>query len=100
MIFKKDNFLLGILLGLIAPLMGILLFKFVKFSVFSFKETFEYMILESGFKTLTVALTLSLLLNALLFTIYINSSKDKTAKGIFVLTVIYGLLVLIIKTFT
>ena len=100
MIFKKDNFLLGIVLGLIAPLMGILLFKYVKFSVFSFKETFEYMILEPGYKTLTVALTLSLLLNALLFTIYINSSKDKTAKGIFVLTVIYGLLVLIIKTFT
>lgn len=100
MIFKKDNFLLGIILGLIAPLLGILLFKFVKFSVFSFKETFEYMILEPGYKTLTVALTLSLLLNALLFTIYINSSKDKTAKGIFVLTVIYGLLVLIIKTFT
>ncbi len=100
MIFKKDNFLLGIILGLIAPLLGILLFKFVKFNVFSFKETFEYMILEPGYKTLTVALTLSLLLNALLFTIYINSSKDKTAKGIFVLTVIYGLLVLIIKTFT
>ena len=100
MIFKKDNFLLGIVLGLIAPLMGILLFKFVKFSVFSFKETFEYMIFEPGYKTLTVALTLSLLLNALLFTIYINSGKDKTAKGIFVLTVVYGLLVLIIKTFT
>ena len=100
MILKKDNFLLGIVLGLIAPLMGILLFKFVKFSVFSFKETFEYMIFEPGYKTLTVALTLSLLLNALLFTMYINSSKDKTAKGIFVLTVIYGLLVLIIKTFT
>ena len=101
MIFKKDNFLLGIVLGLIAPLMGILLFKFVKFSLFSFKATFVYMIFEDpGYKTLTVALTLSLLLNALLFTIYINSSKDKTAKGIFVLTVIYGLLVLIIKTFT
>ena len=100
MIFKKDNFLLGIILGLIAPLLGILLFKFVKFTIFSFKETFEYMILEPGYKTLTVALTLSLLLNALLFTIYMNSSKDKTAKGIFVLTVIYGLLVLIIKTFT
>ena len=99
MIFKKDNFLLGIILGLIAPLLGILLFKFVKFNVFSFKETFEYMILEPGYKTLTVALTLSLLLNALLFTVYINSSKDKTAKGIFVLTVMYGLLVLIIKTF-
>jgi hypothetical protein len=57
------------------------------------------MYLEPGFKTLTVALTLSLLLNALLFTIYINSSKDKTAKGIFATTMVYGLIVLIIKTF-
>lgn len=99
MILKKDNFLLGAVLGLVAPLLGILLFKFVKFSVFSLKETIQYMALEPGFKTLSVALTLSLLLNALLFTIYINSSRDKTAKGIFIVTVIYGLLVLIIKTF-
>jgi hypothetical protein len=99
MIFKKDNFLLGIALGLIAPLLGMLLFKKYKFSVFSYEETFQYMYLEPGFKTLTVALTLSLLLNALLFTIYINSSKDKTAKGIFATTMVYGLIVLIIKTF-
>jgi hypothetical protein len=99
MIFKKDNFLLGLILGLIAPVLGMLLFKIYKFNVFTYKETFEYMYLEPGFKTLTVALTLSLLLNALLFTIYINSSKDKTAKGIFATTMVYGLIVLIIKTF-
>jgi hypothetical protein len=86
-------------MGLIAPLIGMLLFKTYKFRVFSYKETFQYMYLEPGFKTLTVALTLSLLLNALLFTIYINSSKDKTAKGIFATTMVYGLIVLIIKTF-
>ena len=99
MILKKDNFLLGIVLGLIAPLLGMLVFKTYKFNVFTYKETFQYMYMEPGFKTLTVALTLSLLLNALLFTIYINSNKDKTAKGIFITTMVYGLLVLIIKTF-
>jgi len=99
MIFKKDNFLLGIILGFFAPVLGLLLFKTYKFNVFTYKETFEYMYLEPGFKTLTVALTLSLLLNALLFTIYINSNKDKTAKGIFTTTMVYGLIVLIIKTF-
>jgi hypothetical protein len=99
MIFKKDNFLLGLILGFIAPALGMLLFKTYKFNVFTYKETFQYMYLEPGFKTLTVALTLSLLLNALLFTIYINSSKDKTAKGIFATTMVYGLIVLIIKTF-
>ena len=99
MILKKDNFLLGLLLGTIAPLLGLLIFKWYKFHVFTFKETFQFMTLEPGFKTLTVALSLSLLLNALLFTIYINSSKDNTAKGIFATTVVYGLLVLSIKTF-
>ena len=99
MILKKDNFLLGIVLGLIAPLLGMLMFKTYKFNVFTYKETFQYMYMEPGFKTLTVALTLSLLLNALLFTIFINSNKDKTAKGIFTTTMVYGLLVLIIKTF-
>ena len=99
MILKKDNFLLGIVLGLIAPLLGMLLFKTYKFNVFTYKETFQYMYMEPGFKTLTVALTLSLLLNALLFTIFINSNKDTTAKGIFTTTMVYGLLVLIIKTF-
>jgi hypothetical protein len=97
--FKKDNFWMGAIMGLIAPILGILIFKMNKFKVFSFSETFQYMFLEPGFKTLTVALSLSLLLNALLFTIYINARKDKTAKGIFATTVLWGLLVLIVKTF-
>ena len=99
MILNKDNFWLGFVLGLITPALGMLLFKTYKFRVFSYRETFQYMYLEPGFKTLTVALTLSLLLNALMFTVYINTNKDKTAKGIFFTTVAYGLLVLVIKTF-
>ena len=99
MIFKKDSILLGLILGAFAPLMGLVIFKMYKFSVFSFRETFQYMTVEPGFRTLTVALSLSLLLNALLFTIYINTAKDNTAKGIFITTLIYGLIVLSIKTF-
>ena len=99
MIFKKDNFLFGVILGFIAPLIGIILFKCYKFREFGFKDTFDYMRLEPGHATLSVALTLSLLLNALFFTIYINTSRDKTAKGIFATTVVYALIVLSIKTF-
>jgi hypothetical protein len=99
MILKKDSILLGLILGAFAPLMGLVIFKMYKFSVFSFKETFQYVTVEPGFRTLTVALSLSLLLNALLFTIYINTAKDNTAKGIFITTLIYGLIVLSIKTF-
>jgi hypothetical protein len=99
MIFKRDSFPLGLILGAIAPLLGILLFKMYKFAPFSWKETFQFFIVEPGFRTLSVALSLSLLLNAVLFTIYINTNKDKTAKGIFVTTCIYGLVILLIKTF-
>jgi hypothetical protein len=37
------------------------------------------------------------LANAILFTIYINTHRDRTAKGIFVATLIYGILVLTYK---
>ena len=99
MIFKRDDIKLGVILGLVAPLIGILLFKLYKFSVFSFKEVFQFMMVEPGHKTLSVALSLSLLLNALLFTLYVNSGRDKTAKGIFITTLVYGVSVLLLKTF-
>jgi hypothetical protein len=100
MIFKKDNFLLGTFLGFLGPLFGILLFKIIKFQSFGFTEIFRYMYDEPGHRTFSVALSLALLVNAVLFTIYINAKKDKTAKGIFVLTCVYGILVLCIKTFS
>ncbi len=100
MIFKKDNFIFGAILGFVGPVLGILIFKYVKFKSFGFSELFQYMYQEQGHRTFSVALSLALMVNAVLFTIYINSQKDHTAKGIFALTLIYGLIVLSIKTFS
>ena len=100
MIFKKDSIVLGLILGLIAPMLGFLIFKVYKYNPLSIKEMLYYVINEPGFSTLSVGLSLSLLLNALLFTIYINTNRDYTAKGIFITTLIYGLMILSIKTFT
>lgn len=97
--FKKDNFLFGLILGLLAPIAGLMLFKLTKFESFSMSETIQFMLNESGFRTLTATMSVSLLANAILFTIYINTKKDKTAKGIFVTTLVYGLVILLIKTF-
>ncbi|HMT97183.1 MAG TPA: hypothetical protein PKC62_10895 [Ferruginibacter sp.] len=99
MFFKKDQLGFGLILGAIAPLIGFLIFKQYKFGVFSFKEFFQFLVVEPGFRTLSAALSLSLLANALLFTLYINAHKDKTAKGIFIFTLLYGLIILLIKTF-
>lgn len=96
---KKDDLKLGLILGFFGPLLGVLLYKFIKFKIFTFKETFQYMIYEPGHKTLSVALTLALFVNAILFTIFLNMRADKSAKGIFITTCIYGVAILLLKTF-
>ncbi len=100
MIFKKDNFGFGAILGFLGPVLGFIVFKMTKFQSFTWSNTLEYMWREQGHRTFSVALSLALMVNAVLFTIYINTHRDHTAKGIFVLTLIYGLIVLSIKTFS
>ena len=94
---KKNSLPLGLILGLLAPLIGFLLFKTVKFKPLSLQEMVQYMVNEPGFRTLTVAMSLSLLANAVLFTLYINRHLDNTGKGIFITTCIYGVTILLIK---
>ncbi len=96
---KKDNFLFGFILGLLAPFAGFAVFKYKKLGPLSYGEALQYLMLEPGHRLLTIAISLSLLANAVLFTLYINAHIDKTAKGIFIATLIYGLTALSIKTF-
>ena len=95
MIFKKDNFVFGIALGIVAPLIGFLIYKLVKFKALSLQEMFQWMKLNPNL--ITVAISVSLMANAILFTIYINGYRDKTAKGIFIVTMLYAALALAFK---
>jgi hypothetical protein len=95
MIFKKDNFIFGLALGLLAPLIGFMLFKFYKFKGYSLSDMLEFM--KENPNLISVFISVSLMANAVLFTIYINGHRDKTAKGIFLLTLIYAIIALIFK---
>ena len=95
---KKDDVKLGLVLGIIAPVFGLILFILYKLGNLTIYEGFQFMLLEPGLRMFSAALSLSLLLNALIFTLYINSNKDKTAKGLFLATILYGFVILIIKT--
>lgn len=96
MIFKKDNLKFGILLGILGPLLAMFIYYFWVFSrTISFRE-YVY-VLAHNKQLLTAISSISLLANAVLFTIYINTHRDKTAKGVFVATLIYGIFVLIYK---
>ncbi len=95
MIFKKDNFIFGLALGFIAPFFGFILYKYIKYSAFTFKEMFQWLKLNPNL--ITAFISVSLFANAALFTIYINGHRDKTAKGIFFLTIIYAVVALLFK---
>ena len=95
MIFKKDNLRLGILLGLVAPFVSLVIYYYVKFSSVTFREFFTF--LHTHRDQITAVSVPCLLLNIALFTYYINSRRDQTAKGIFVATLIYAILALLFK---
>jgi ABC-type polysaccharide/polyol phosphate export permease len=95
--FNKDNLGFGVLLGLFAPIVsffGYYLWKFGQFTLGDFMHA-----LQTN-KQLVTALTIPiLLLNIVLFTYYINTKKDKTAKGIFAVTLVFALTSVLFKYF-
>ena len=94
---KKDNFRFGLLLGLILPLFSFFGYYFWKFSVYSFSDFLFYL---RANKPLVTAITIPcLVLNIALFTFYINTKKDRTARGIFAVTLVYAVSSLLFKYF-
>ena len=96
MTLNKDNVKLGILIGVLAPTIGILSYYLLKFyPTFSFTE-YVRAILQNR-SVLTAVSSVSLMANVIIFTYYINRKLDQTAKGIFLVTCIYILAVIIYK---
>ncbi|HWJ30102.1 MAG TPA: hypothetical protein VNS32_26435 [Flavisolibacter sp.] len=94
---KRDNLKLGLLLGLISPLLVLLLIYFMKFSSFTLEEFMNAFFRERSL--ITFFGVWCLVGNIALFTFYINTRRDQTAKGIFAVTLIYGIGVLVLKLF-
>ena len=85
MILKRDSLPLGLTLGLLGPVLGLVIVYFVKFSGFTFIEFLDLFINTN--RLITSIGSLSLLANVVLFTIYINTHRDQTAKGIFIFSI-------------
>jgi hypothetical protein len=95
-IFKKDNLRLGLVLGLVAPIISLVIYYFVKFyPTYTIKDFFDF--LRTNKSQITAVSVPCLVLNIALFTYYINSHKDSTAKGIFAATLIYAIVALLFK---
>lgn len=94
-ILKKDNIRLGLIIGLLMPLLGVVIFYLWKFSSVSFSEFWDY--LNTHKNLITSVSVICLFLNIVVFTLYINTKRDQTAKGIFAVTVVFGIAALVFK---
>ena len=92
---KRDSLPMGLVLGFLAPVVGMFIYYFVQFRMFTLKEFFSVMFAQKAL--LTGIVSISLIANAVVFTYYINTQKDKTAKGIFAATCIYAIIALLYK---
>ena len=93
--FKKDNLKFGLLLGFLAPLISMVIYYFARFSEFSVSDVLGLMAREKN--QITAITVPCLLLNIVLFTIYVNTQRDQTAKGIFATTLVYAIVALLLK---
>jgi hypothetical protein len=92
---KKDSLQLGLLLGLLTPVIVFVFIYFARFSGYGFNEFLSVFFRENGL--ITFFGVWCLVGNIALFTFYINTGRDQTAKGIFAVTLVYGIGVLLLK---
>ena len=88
---------LGLVLGLITPVIVLFIIYYLKFSSMEFNDFMQSFFRQK--QLITFFGVWCLVANIALFTYYINTTKDRTAKGIFAITHLYGLGILLLKLF-
>ena len=94
---EKDNYIIGVLIGLTLPFLGFAGFYQWKFNMVPLQTFID--LLASQKSILSAMISVSLLLNAAALTFFFQKQIDKTAKGIFFTTCIYAIAAIAIKWF-
>ena len=95
---KRNSLLFGIILGLIAPILGMLGYYFWKFyPTYSLGAFFD--VIFSNKSILSGLSTFALFANVVLLTLYLNTRRDETAKGIFLISCVYAIGAIVLKLF-
>jgi hypothetical protein len=95
LILKEDQLKIGLVLGFILPLLVFALIYFLRFNYYDLDEFFATFLQES--RLITFFSAWCLLANIGLFTLFINSNRYRTAKGVFIESLFYGLAFLLLK---
>jgi hypothetical protein len=92
---KKDNLQLGLLLGFLLPLLVFVLIYLLRFNDAEFTEFVQTFGAQKSL--ITFFGVWCLVCNIALFTYYVNTNRDRTAKGVFAITLLYGIGILLVK---
>jgi hypothetical protein len=92
---KKDNLQLGIVLALVLPIFVFIGIYLVRFSFYSFPDFLR--VVKGENRLITFFGTWCMIANIALFTIYINTNRFQTSKGIFIVTLVYGVGIMLLK---
>jgi hypothetical protein len=89
---------MGLIMGFILPVVLYLIIYYWRFSDQYELGEFTTKFFDEN-QLITFFGAWCLVANIALFTYYINTNRDKTAKGIFAVTLLYGIVVLLLKLF-
>lgn len=92
---KRNVPILGLIIGLLLPILGVFIIYLIKFHGVSFGEFLKAMF-SSG-KVASTVLSLAILINIIPFIFYTNRRLDYTARGIFIATMLYAVLYVLLK---
>ncbi|MBS1588689.1 MAG: hypothetical protein JST52_03655 [Bacteroidetes bacterium] len=92
---KRNVPIFGLLIGIIFPILGMLVVYLINSAGASFPEFLHA--LASKHKEAAAVLSLSLVANAIPFIYYTNKRLDLTARGILIATMIYAVLIVLLK---
>ena len=93
---RKLTIALGIFLGLIGPLITMYTFYFFNYSALEFEVFIDRLLYSTLFAPV---LSLCVLINLLLFFVFIWLNRDEGSKGVLLTTILYALLILGMKLF-
>lgn len=90
----KDNLLLGLIAGLIGPVIGIAIFYFVNFS---HSPVLQFFRMAARQNLLSPLLSLCAILNLGIFFLFIKVNHLHSARGVIISTFLYGIMIVIFK---
>ena len=94
-IMKRNVPVLGFLIGAVMPIIGLYLVSLIFKNGASFGDFFK--MLRHSHDQAAKVLSLAILLNILPFIFYTNKRLDLTARGILVATMLYAVLIVLLK---